>query len=118
MTTNTATYTPPTNPADPEAAALDLIVRATETATGSTAFRAVLQELAAALQAEGALAGLRWDDAKLAAAAIAFDVVMSPAPVRSLRTRAECVLDGWPATVDQAATARALNTAASLVAEL
>lgn len=114
----TAMYRPPTDPADPEAAALNLIIEAAETATGSTAFRAVLQDLAGLLQVEGALAGLTWPDAKLAAAAIAFDAVMSPRPARSLRTRADCVLDGWPATVDRASVARALRTAAVLVAGL
>lgn len=114
----TATYTPPADPADPEAAALDLIVRAPEAATGSTAFRAALQELAAALQAAGALSGLTWPDAKLVAAAIAFDCAISPWPVRSLRTRADCVLDGWPATVDREAVTQALRTAANLVAAL
>jgi hypothetical protein len=39
-------------PDDPESAALDLIVQAAEAATGS-AFRAVLQDLAGALHAEG-----------------------------------------------------------------
>lgn len=114
----TTTYTPPIDPADPEAAALNLIVEAAETATGSTAFRPILQELAGLLQVEGALAGLTWHDAKLTAAAIAFDVVMSPRPARSLRTRADCVIDGWPSTTDQASVARALNTAAALVEPL
>ncbi|WP_233213620.1 hypothetical protein [Mycobacterium hubeiense] len=47
----TATTSSP--PADPEVAALDLIVQAAEAATGSTAFRPVLQDLADALHAEG-----------------------------------------------------------------
>lgn len=113
-----ATYTPPADPADAEAAALELIVEAAEAATGSPAFRGVLQELAAALQAEGVLAGLTWPDAKLVAAAISFDAVNSPRPARSLRTRADCVLDGWPATVDRASVARALRTTADLVSAL
>jgi hypothetical protein len=45
-------------PADPEAAALDLIVTAAEEATGSTAFREVLQDFCGLLHAQGALAGL------------------------------------------------------------
>lgn len=114
----TTTYTPPIHPADPEAAALDLIVEAAEAATGSTAFRAVLQDVAGLLQVEGALTGLTWPDARLVAAAIAFDVVMSPSPARSLRTRANRILDGWPATVEEASVARALNTAAALVVGL
>ncbi|MFP2990313.1 amino acid aminotransferase [Mycobacterium intracellulare] len=114
----TTVYRPPADPADPEGAALDLIVEAAETATGSTAFRAVLQDLAGLLQVEGALAGLAWPDARLVAAAIAFDTVNSPRPARSLRTRADCVLDSWPATVDRAAIARALRAAADLVSTL
>lgn len=114
----TTMYTPPIHPTDPEASALDLIVDAAEAATGSTAFRAVLQDLAGLLQLERVFAGLTWPDARLVAAAIAFDAVMSPRPARSLRTRAECVLDGWPATADQASVARALNTAAAAVAGL
>lgn len=114
----TTTYTPPADPADPEVAVLDLIVEAAEAATGSAAFRPVLQDLAGLLQLEHAFAGLTWPDAKLAAAAIAFDVVMSPRPARALRTRADCVMDGWPSTTDQASVARALNTAAALVEPL
>jgi hypothetical protein len=67
------TITIGTPPADPETAALDLLVGAAETATGTTAFRAVLQDLAGALHAEGALAGLAWGDARLVAAAVSFD---------------------------------------------
>ncbi|MDM3973274.1 hypothetical protein QRB36_03725 [Mycobacterium marseillense] len=52
------TVTVGTLPADPEAAALDLLVNAAEAATSSTAFRAVLQDLAGALHAASALAGL------------------------------------------------------------
>lgn len=59
-----------TPPADPKAAALDLLVQAAETATGSTAYRAVLQDLAGALPAEGTFAGLAWVDARLVAAAV------------------------------------------------
>ncbi|MES3638449.1 amino acid aminotransferase, partial [Mycobacterium intracellulare] len=59
---------------DPETAALELLVPAAETATGSTGFRAVLQDLAGLLHAEEALAGLAWVDARLVAAAVSFDI--------------------------------------------
>lgn len=41
-----------------------------------------------ALQVEGALAGLPWDDARLVAAAIAYDACTDNDPVGSLRSRA------------------------------
>ncbi|WP_245845259.1 hypothetical protein [Mycobacterium arosiense] len=78
----------------------------------------MLQGLAGALQIEGVLAGLTWPDARLVAAAISFEAVNSPRPARSLRARSDCVLDGWPATVDQVAVAQALRTAATLLADL
>src|SRR4051812_5499383 len=83
-----------TPPADPESAALDLIVHAAE-AVGSTALRAVLQDLAGALQVEGALAGLAWDDARLAAAGIAYDALTSDDPVGSLQIRAGSMRAGY-----------------------
>lgn len=82
------TTTISTPPTDPESAALDLLVEAAETAAGSTAFRAVLQDLAGALQIEGALAGLAWVDARLVAVAIAYDALTDDDPVVSLRMRA------------------------------
>ena len=62
-------------PTNAEAAALDLIVTAAEEATGSTAFRAALQDFCGLLQAEGTLAGLAWPDARQVAAVISYDVV-------------------------------------------
>lgn len=82
-------------PTDPETAALDLLVDAAETATGSTAFRAALQDLAGALQVEGAFAGLAWDDARLAAAAIAYDALTDDDPVGSLRIRCGSLRAGY-----------------------
>ena len=88
----TITYDTP--PADPESAALDLLVDAAAAATGSTAFRDVLQDLAGALHAEGALAGLAWADARLVAAAVSFDACTAADPVGSLRGRAAVVRAG------------------------
>lgn len=109
----TATSTPP---ADPESAALDLLVQAVEDATGSTAFRVVLQDIAGALHAEGALAGLAWGDARLVAAAVSFDVCTAADPVGSLRRRAAAVRAGrGPLCVDPAGIAQALNVAATVL---
>lgn len=88
------TTTISTPPADPESAALDLIVQAAE-AVGGTALRAVLQDLTGALQVEGAFAGLVWDDARLAAAAIAYDALTDDDPVGSLRIRAGSMRAGY-----------------------
>jgi hypothetical protein len=110
------TTTISTPPADPESAALDLIVDAAEAATGGTAFRAVLQDLAGALHAEGALAGLAWADARLVAAAVSLDACTAADPVGSLRRRAAVVRAGrGPRCVDPAGIAGALDVAATVL---
>jgi hypothetical protein len=109
----TTTSTPPT---DRESAALDLLVQAAEDATGSTAFRAVLQDLAGALQVENALSGLAWADARLVAAAVSFDVCTAADPAGSLRRRAAAIRAGrGPRCVDPAGVARALDVAATVL---
>jgi len=114
MTTSTST-----SPADPEAAALDLLVQAAETATGSTAFRPVLQDLAGLLHAESALAGLGWPDARVVAGTVSFDACTADDPVRSLRARASAVRDGRGRhCIDPAGVAQALVIAADLLALL
>lgn len=111
MTTPTSTP-----PADPESAALDVLVQAAEAATGSTVFRAALQDLAGALDAEGALAGLAWVDARLVAAAVSFDACTAADPVGSLRRRAGAVRAGrGPRCVDPAGIAQALDVAATVL---
>jgi len=111
MTTTTSTA-----PADPESAGLELLVQAAEAATGSTAYRAVLQDVAGALHAEGALSGLAWVDAQLVAAAVSFDVCTAADPVGSLRGRAAAVRAGrGPRCVDPAGIAQALNVAATVL---
>lgn len=115
--TTTAVASPP-KPADIERAALDLLVRAPELATGRTELREVLQDLAGALQLAGALAGLSWDDARMVVASIAFDAVMVDDPVGSLRHRANAVEDGWWGSGfldDQAGVAHAIRTAADVI---
>ena len=110
------TTTAGTPPTDPERAALDLLVRAAETATGSTAFRAVLQDLAGVLQVEGALTGLAWPDARLVVAAVSFDTCTAADPVESLRRRAAAMRTGrGPRCVDPAGIAQALDVAATVL---
>jgi len=105
-----------TPPADPETAALDLLVQAAEAATGSSAFRAVLQDLAGALHAEGVLAGLAWVDARLVAGAVSFDACTAADPVGSLRGRAAAVRAGrGPRCIDPAGVAQALDGAATVL---
>jgi hypothetical protein len=105
-----------TPPTDPETAALDFLVRVAESATGSTAFRAVLQDLAGVLHAEGALAGLAWADARLVAGTVAFETCTAPDPVRALRRRAVTVRAGrGPGCVDDAGVAQALDVAATVL---
>lgn len=105
-----------TPPADPESAGLELLVQAAEDATGSTAFRAVLQDLAGLLHAERALAGLVWVDAQLVAAAVSFDVCTAADPVGSLRGRAAAVRAGrGPRCANPAGIAQALDVAATVL---
>jgi hypothetical protein len=67
---NPTTYAVPDDPADPEAAAYELIVRLPEAVLRDSGVREILQELAAMLDAEAAFDGLSWHDAKHAASAI------------------------------------------------
>jgi hypothetical protein len=110
------TITTSITPADPESAALELLVQSAEAATGSTAFRAVLQDLAGALHVEGALAGLAWVDARLVAGAVSFDACTCADPVGSLRRRAAAVRAGrGPRCEDSADVAQALDVAATVL---
>jgi hypothetical protein len=123
MSENTPTNTPhtvPDNPADPEAAALDLIVRSTEVLDDPVVTEGV-EEFALLLEIEGAFTGMSWPDAREAAKAIAFDaVLLLGKAVESLRLRAAAALagsDGRP-WQDRGAAARALTIAAKVLAEL
>jgi hypothetical protein len=75
----TPTYTVPDNPADPEAAALELIVRLPASISDRLAAQVetagltqILQDYCTVLDAEGAFSGLSWADAKPVAAAVCF----------------------------------------------
>jgi hypothetical protein len=58
------TYAVPTNPADPESAALELIVQLPTRLLATHAFTPVLQDFCGLLHAESALVGLSWNDAR------------------------------------------------------
>ena len=107
----------PDTPADPEAAALDLIVRSAEP-LDDPVVSAGVQEFAALLEVESTFAGMSWPDAREAATMIAFDaVLLLGKAVDSLRRRATDALagcDGRP-WEDRDAVARALNIAAKVL---
>lgn len=114
----TTVYTVPDNPADPEAAALELIVRIPGELLGhDSPPTEVLQDFASLLDAEGAFAGLSWHDARHAASVIMVDAInQADAPAVLLR-RAERVLDGtdnmpWD---DRVGMARALRIGAKVL---
>jgi hypothetical protein len=72
MPSPTGNYAIPDDPADPEAAALDLIVHFPTAVLGrpeDPVLTTILQDFAGALHAEDAFAGLVLDDAKLAVTA-------------------------------------------------
>jgi hypothetical protein len=114
----TTTYTVPDNPTDPEAAALELIVRMPgEVLHAPAAMRGVLQEFCGMLQLEGCFAGLTWADAKAIAAAVSFDAITRDDAADFLRNRARNALAGvdnmpWE---DREAAARAMNIAATVL---
>jgi hypothetical protein len=113
------TTTISTTPADPESAALDLIVRIAEAVPGAVALRASLQHLAGALQIEGALSGLATvADARLAAATITEAACTADDPVGSLRIRAASMRAGcWddPRCANTEGLAQALDAAATVL---
>jgi hypothetical protein len=116
MPSSTA-YTVPDNPTDPEAAALELIVRLPADILHTEGFTPILQDYCALLQMEGAFAGLSWADAKAIAAAISFDCTSREDAAAFIRGRARNVLgrrDGmeWD---DRDSAARALNIAATVL---
>lgn len=116
----TTTYSVPINPADPETAALDLIVRLPAALLATDAFTPVLQDFCGLLHAEGALAGLSWHDARQIAAALALDACQHDDPAEVIRGRARHVLAGSDGTTwrDRQGAVRALNTAASVLEHL
>ncbi len=122
MPTNTS-YTVPDNPADPETAALELIVRvpakvlSNPTHGSHLPLREALQDLASLLHAEGAFAGMSWHDARHAASAIMFAALHRDDAAESLVRQAERVRGGDRMTWDdREAMARALTIGAQVLA--
>jgi hypothetical protein len=121
----TITYTVPDNPADPEAAALELIVRMPSSISPRLAVEAaaaglteILQDYCGVRQAEGAFAGLSWANAKPIAAPICFDDICNRDNAAGfLRWRASNILGAADNMVwqDREAAARALNIAATVL---
>jgi hypothetical protein len=110
-------YTVPDSPADPEAAALELIVRLPAAILHTEGFTPILQDYCTLLHAEGAFAGLSWTDAKNIAAAVSLDITSCEDAERFIRRRARSVLgsrDGmeWD---DRDGAVRALNIAATVL---
>ena len=103
------------NPAKPEAAALELIVRLPEAIMGDSGVRVILQELAALLDAEAAFTGMSWHDAKHAATAIVVDALGRDDAAGCLRARAQRVGHDGMAWDDPAKMARALSIGAMML---
>ena len=111
------TYTVPDDPADPEAAALELIVRVPTDVLGHDSPRDALQDFASLLHAEDCFAGMSWHDARHAATVIICDAINQDDAPAVLRDRAARVLDGtdnmtWD---DRDAMARALTIGAEVL---
>jgi hypothetical protein len=100
-----------TIPPNPEAAALDRIVRLP---VGIKSTRETRQRCCSALQIEGVFAGLSWPDAQMVADAVSFDIG-DDGGVKRLRSRARKVLGGWEDWDDRASAVRALNLAPTVL---
>lgn len=123
MTDTTAhrAYALPENPDDPEAAALELIVRIPTEVMAEPGrllhpLIEVLQDFTGMLSVEGAFTGMVWPDAKQIAAAIAMDLCTRDDAGDFLRYRAGNALSGADGMVwrDRDLVARALTLAADL----
>lgn len=117
-------YAVPDNPEDPEAAALELIVRVPQAIlanrgelTVAARITEVLQDYCSVLDAEGCFAGLSWADAKPIATAICWDACNRDDAADFIRNRARNVLAGTDnmAWQNRERSARALNIAATVL---
>jgi hypothetical protein len=115
MLPNNAAYVVPDDPADPQAAALELIVRLPEVVMNDSGAREALQELTAMLDAETAFAGMSWHDAKHAAAAIMVDALERDDAPERLRARAQRVGHDGMTWDNPAKMARALSIGATVL---
>lgn len=116
-----AAYVVPEDPADPEAAAYELIVRfpteiLAEPGRLLHPLIEVLQDYTGMLSARDAMAGLVWADAKQIAVAIAFDLCQRDDPGGFLRLRARNAESGADnmAWHNRARAARAMQIAAEV----
>jgi hypothetical protein len=108
----------PDNPADPETAALELIVRVPAEVLGhDSPLRDVLEDFASLLHAESAFAGMSWHDARHAASAIMVEALHRDDATQSLLSRAERVRDRSDGMTwdDREAMARALRIGATVL---
>ena len=111
-------YTVPTDPVDPEAAALELIVRLIPDVLGREfPTRETLEEFSSVLRAAGVFTGMSWFDARHCASAIIVDATSRDDPAKFLHWRAgqaRACVDGmlW---VDRVRVVRALTVAASIL---
>ncbi|WP_179476325.1 amino acid aminotransferase [Mycolicibacterium vinylchloridicum] len=90
-------HAPDCQPADPAAAALELIVQVPCMLTAPddvSRVRKAWQDFAGVLDLEGAFSGMTWHDAKHAATAVAFVGANYDEPDVELRRRAALVRDG------------------------
>lgn len=114
--TTTSAYDVPDHPADPEAAALELIVRLPARIMHTNMFSEFLRDYSGALHVEGAFAGLRWADAKQVAAAVSFDITQRDDAADFLLNRARNALAGTDSMSwdDRDGVVRALTIAAAV----
>lgn len=111
-------YAVPDDPADPETAALDLIVQFPRDVLGGNSPPCeLLQELATMLELGAAFSGLTWHDARHAAIAIIFDTIARDNPSCCLQLRADRAIDGsddmsWD---DPVAMSRAMTIGAKVM---
>jgi hypothetical protein len=117
-------YTVPDNPTDPEAAALELIVRLPASISDRLAAQArwlasrrSCRTTAAPRTSRARFSGLSWADAKPVAVAVCFDVMNRDHAADYIRNRARNVLAGTDNMVweNRERAARALNIAATVL---
>lgn len=123
--TAVTTYITPDAPADPELAALDIVVRLPASlspqralAIQASGLAEQLQNFRSALEAERTFRGLAWPDARAVAGVICFDVCNRGAGAAGfLRGRACNALTGEDCVTwaDRAAVARAFRIASSIL---
>jgi hypothetical protein len=92
----TTVYTVPTNPADPEAAALELIVRVPSDILGhDSPPRDALQDFVSLLDAENCFIGMSWHDARHAATVSIYDTPRRARPARNSSNSSTTTCPPW-----------------------